>query len=385
MKIIEDYKKLGFSKDLLYLYSGKLFLDFGVNVFSLFLPIFLYQHYQDINIVILYYLLGSLLYFILLPLGAKLMGEINMKNSIIISVFFRLIFFLSFYKFLDNPNLYFIISLLAITMMRNTFWLPFHTEAALLTNKKNRGKQFGIILSITAILGTLAPIIAGFVLEKWSFSVLAIISLLLSLLSLLFFNRLPDNKEEYSWTFKETFKYFFHPYNRRMVIAYMSDGVIGIIRVLFWPLFIFMILDEQYRAVGLLTGAIVLMGIILRLFIGNLLDKINKTKLIKIGIALNSTAWLFKVGIVSALQIFLVSTYHVLALIVLRTSLDTLVYEKAADRGHYIDEYTVIKEMSLQLGRIISLILIAILLLFFPLQISFIIASIAVLFISLLK
>ena len=42
MKILEDYKKLGFSKDLLYLYSGKLFLDFGANVFGLFLPIFLY-------------------------------------------------------------------------------------------------------------------------------------------------------------------------------------------------------------------------------------------------------------------------------------------------------------------------------------------------------
>ena len=27
MKILKEYKELGFSKDLLYLYSGKLFLD----------------------------------------------------------------------------------------------------------------------------------------------------------------------------------------------------------------------------------------------------------------------------------------------------------------------------------------------------------------------
>ena len=385
MKILEDYKKLGFSKDLLYLYSGKLFLDFGANVFGLFLPIFLYQYYYNINIVILYYFLGSLLYFLSLPLGAKLMGEINIKNSIIISTFFRLIFFLTFYKFLDNPHLYFILSLLALTLMRNTFWLPFHTELALLTDKKKRGRQFGIIFSLAAILGTFAPIIAGFILEKWSFAVLAIISLLLSLFSLLFFTKLPENKEEYSWSFKETFKYFFHPFNRRMIIAYMSDGVIGIIQILFWPLFIFMILDEQYRAVGLLTGAIVLVGVVLRLFIGNLLDRLNKIKLIKVGIVLNSTAWLLKVGVVSALQIFLASIYHVLALIVLRTSLDTLVYEKTADRGHYIDEYTVIKEMAIHFGKIIALILIAFLLLFFPLQVSFIIASMAVLFISLLR
>ena len=385
MKILEDYKKLGFSKDLLYLYSGKLFLDFGANVFGLFLPIFLYQHYYNIHIVILYFFLASLLYFISLPIGAKLMGEINIKNSIIISIFFRSIFFLFFYKFLDNPSFYFILSILALTMMRNTFWLPFHTELALLTDKKNRGKQFSVIFSVASLIGIISPIIAGFVLEKWSFAVIAIISLLLSLISLLFFNKLPENKEEYSWNFKETFQYFFHPFNRRMVIAYMSDGAVSIIRMLFWPLFIFIILDEQYQAVGLITGAIVLTGIFLRLFIGNLLDRFQKTKLIKIGIALNSTAWIIKAGVASALQIFLASTYHILALIVLRTSLDTLVYEKAADRGHYIDEYTVIKEMAIHFGKIIVLILISLLLLFFPIQISFIVASVVVLFINLLR
>ena len=222
-------------------------------------------------------------------------------------------------------------------------------------------------------------------LEKWSFSVVAILSLLVSLFALLFFVKLPDNKEEYSWTFKETFQYFFHPFNRRMVIAYMSDGAIGIIRFLFWPLFIFIILDEQYRVVGLITGSIVLVGVLLRLFIGNLLDKFKKTKLIKLGIILNSTAWIIKVGVVSALQIFLASTYHILALVVLRTSLDTFVYEKAADRGHYIDEYTVIKEMAIHFGKVVSLILISFLLLFFPIQVSFIVASIAVLFIGLLR
>ena len=385
MKIIEDYKKLGFSKDLLSLYSGKLFLDFGAHVFGLFLPIFLYQYYNNIYIVILYYFLGSLLYFITLPIGARLMQDINIKNSIIISVFFRLIFFLAFYKFLDNPTLYFIIAVLSGTIMRNTFWLPFHTELALLTDRKNRGKQFGIIFSVTAILGVIAPIIAGFVLDKWSFGVIAVISLIISLISLLFFSKLPENREEYSWSFKETFQYLFHPFNRRMVIAYISDGIIGIVKVLFWPLFIFIILDEQYRAVGLITGAIVLLGILLRLFIGNLLDRFKKTNLIKVGIALNSTAWIIKVGIASAFQIFIASTYHILALIVLRTSLDTLVYEKAADRGHYIDEYTVIKEMSIHLGKVLGLIVIAFLLLFFPLQVSFIVASISVLFISLLK
>jgi len=170
-----------------------------------------------------------------------------------------------------------------------------------------------------------------------------------------------------------------------MVVAYMSDGLANIVQLIFWPLFIFILLDEKYQAVGYITAAIILTGVILRLFIGQLLDKFNKTKLVKVGTILNSTAWLLKVAVVSTLQIFFVSIYHALAMIVLRTSLDTLVYEKAADRGHYIDEYTVIKEMAIHLGKIIGLLLIALLLLFFPLQVSFVIAAIASLFIILLK
>ncbi|MCD4761220.1 hypothetical protein K8R42_04970, partial [bacterium] len=84
-------------------------------------------------------------------------------------------------------------------------------------------------------------------------------------------------------------------------------------------------------------------------------------------------------------HIFLSSIYHTLAIIVLRTSLDTLVYEKAADRGHYIDEYTLIKEMSISIGRVIALLIIAGLLLFFPLQATFILAAVLALFIILLK
>lgn len=53
--------------------------------------------------------------------------------------------------------------------------------------------------------------------------------------------------------------------------------------------------------------------------------------------------------------------------------------------GHYIDEYTLIKEMSIHLGKVLILILVAGMLLFFPLQVTFIIAAVFALFVNLLK
>ncbi len=385
MSIVQDYKKLGFSKGLISLYSGKLLLDFGISIFSLFLPIFLFKTYNNINFVILYFVATSLGYFIILPFGARLMNIIGLKNSIFVSIILRAFYFWVFFNFLKDPLLYSILAIILVILIRSLFWLPFHTEAAELSDKKSRGKQFGIILSIASFLGIIAPMIGGLVLENYSFATLAILGLLSTVISLIPFFFLPPLKEEYTWTFKETLQYFFHPFNRNMVVAYMSDGLANIVQLIFWPLFIFILLDEKYQAVGYITAAIILTGVILRLFIGQLLDKFNKTKLVKVGTILNSTAWLLKVAVVSTLQIFFVSIYHALAMIVLRTSLDTLVYEKAADRGHYIDEYTVIKEMAIHLGKIIGLLLIALLLLFFPLQVSFVIAAIASLFIILLK
>ncbi len=270
-------------------------------------------------------------------------------------------------------------------MIRTFFWLPFHTESALLTDKKNRGKQMGILFSAASLLSIAAPTIGGFVIESWSFTTLVIISVIFVLSSIIPFLFLPPIKEEYTWTYLETFKYFFHPYNQRMEIAYMSKGLVDSIQAVFWPIFIFTILDEKFQAVGLITSGVLLVGMILRLFIGNLLDKFHKTKLVQIGAGLNATAWLFKAAVATAFHVFLASTYHTLALIVLRTSVDTLVYEKAADRGHYADEYTMIKEMAINIGKVIGFVMIGILLFFLPLQASFFVAAFMVLFINLLK
>ncbi len=385
MPIIDDYKKIGFSKGLISLWFGKIFLDFGSNIFVLFFPILLYTHFKSYNLMIAYFVLGSSLYFFAAPLGAKVMNAIGIKKSILLSNVFRIPYFVALYKFPEDPLLYAAIAAISVTFMRSTFWLPFQTDSAKFSSKKNRGKQFGVIFSISSALAIVAPIIGGFILDTWDFRVLTMVSLAVSLVSTIPFYFLPETKEEVSWSYRETFKYFFHPFNRRMVAAYMSDGAVGVIGGVFWPLFIFFIFDEKYKALGLVSGGVLLVGMLLRLVLGGLLDKFKKVRLVKIGTILNSTAWLLKAAVVTTFHVFAVSIYHTLVMIVLRTSLDTLVYEKAADRGHYIDEYTLIKEMAIHMGRVLILLLVACLLVFLPMQVTFILASVATLFIILLR
>ena len=62
--LVDDYKKLGFSQDLLSLWAGKFVLDFGLNIFGLFLPIFLYQELGSIHAVIAWWISISFGYFL---------------------------------------------------------------------------------------------------------------------------------------------------------------------------------------------------------------------------------------------------------------------------------------------------------------------------------
>ncbi len=383
--LVDDYKKLGFSKGLISLWSGKLILEFALNLFGLFLPIFLYQELGGIDGVIAWFVIISLGYFLIVPGSARFMNIIGLKASLIIGVAARIPYFYALYKLPDDPVVYATMSAVALIIIRSFFWLPFQTDSAKFSNKKNRGKQFGMIFAASSTLAIIAPVVGGFILDRFDFAVLSIMSLIICVMSAIPLLFVPATKEEVSWKYMETMKYFFHPFNRRMVVAYMSDGAVGTVNGVFWPLFIFSIMDENFSDLGMLTGGILLVGVVLRLVVGNMLDKFQKTRMVHVGTILNSTAWIIKTLVVSAMQVFLSSIYHTLATIVLRTSLDTLVYEKAADRGHYIDEYTLIKEMAIHMGKVITLVAVALLLMIFPLQAAFILAAIVSLYISLLR
>ena len=60
-----------------------------------------------------------------------------------------------------------------------------------------------------------------------------------------------------------------------------------------------------------------------------------------------------------------------------KTPFDALTYEKAADQGHYVDEYTVIHEMAIQYGKVLMLLFVLFLTLFFNIEWTFILAALA--------
>ena len=360
---IQKMEKL--SLGLRSLYMGKIIRDIGVSIIGMFGPIFVYTLSGSLKFALIFYGALNLFYILAMPLWAKIMKYKSLHFFMIIGNLLLIVYFLIFY-FLAQANEIIwplIVSLIFFgTTFRVFFWIPYHVDFARFINKHHRGRQISFLAIIVSLIGILLPIFSAFIISKFGFSVLYILAGVVLFISIfpLFF--VPHTREKYSFGYFETFKQFFDVQHIKTNLAYIADGFQNYIGCLIWPIFIFILLDGKYMQVGLISAAVVLVSCVIRYIVGEATDKFDKKKLMRTGSILYSLGWIFKAIIESGLHIFLVGIYHNFTGILMRTPFDALMYEIAADEGHYVDEFTIMRETALTWGRIIMVILALILL-----------------------
>ena len=236
------------------------------------------------------------------------------------------------------------------------------------------------------IFGIFIPLIAGFVIMRFGFDVLFVIAIILYFVSGIPYLTIPHTRERFSWTWKQTWQEFFSKKRRKINLAYVADGAENIIGVVVWPIFIYQLLNGNYFQVGAISTLIIGITVIIQLILGKYIDvESSQEKVLKWGSFFYSIGWIIKIFISTAFQIFVVGTYHGIASIFLRTPFDALTYEIAADQEHYVDEFTVLHEMALQLGRSLMIILVILISLYFAIQWVFILAALATIVFNLLQ
>lgn len=367
------------------LYSGRMIQFVALGLIGLFLPIYLLTKF-DLNItyVFLYYLVGHLLYALILPLGARGINKIGFRRALRWSVLFDSLFYVFVFLIDTNRILYTALSLASLIMARILFWLPYHTEFAVMTNNRERGKELGLMYATKSVLDIIMPVAAGILITFFGFKFVFPISIIIMLTSVIPFMALESTHEKFSWKYLETWKHYFSKNNRKIVLANMANGAENVVGIVIWPIFIWQILKGSYFAVGSISSLIVLISVILQLTTGKVCDSMDKRKILHWGTFLYALGWVAKIFVLTAFQIFIVGTYHSLVLIFKDTPFDVINYELNADHGHYVDEYTVLKELAIQLGKVIMLIFTILVASNLGLNWTFALAAIASLFINLL-
>jgi MFS family permease len=367
------------------LFSGRMIQFIASCLLGLFLPIFLFTKLNyRIEYVFLYFAAGWLLYGLLLPIGAQLLNKIGLRRSLRISVFLDGLYYACLYFVDKDPYLFLTLSMVVITLDRLMFWLPYHTDFAKFTDQSNRGKEVSLMYATHSFLSIIMPVVAGYIIVKYGFNAIFVMAIIIYLAAGIPYLVLPRTEEKYSWGVWETWKKYFALENRKLVISNMANGAENVVGIIIWPIFIWQILKGDYLEVGAISSLIVLVSIIFQLFAGKYTDLINKRKILHWGSALYALGWVAKIFVLTAFHIFIIGAYHEFTKIFKDTPFDTLNYEIMAKYGHYVDEYTVLKEIAIQFGRVLMLILAIAVALNFGLNWTFGLAALTSLLINLL-
>ncbi|PCI27469.1 hypothetical protein COB55_05750 [Candidatus Wolfebacteria bacterium] len=370
------------------LYSSKLIISIAVGLLGMFFPIFLYNLFgQNFQLVVLYYGLGFLLYLFTVAAGAIMLDDIGFRWALRASVFVGAASYIVYY-FMDVNNLSTTIpiALFLSTLYRVLYWVPYHVNFTKFTNKKNIGRQVSAVLATQIGLKVLMPLVAGVIITLYDFDVLFIMGIIIFFASGIPYLTIPRTREKYSWGYFETWKNFLTRITHKTTLAFIAAGAETMVGIVVWPIFIFELLNGNYFQVGLLSTLIVGATVVVQLMSGKYLDKkIKKEKMLAWGSVLYSLGWVVKVFIITAFEIFFIGVYHSMTAIMARTPFDAMTYEMAADEGQYIDEFTVIKEMALQTGRVLMTLIILAVTFIGPIKWVFIFAAIASLFFHFLR
>lgn len=216
----------------------------------------------------------------------------------------------------------------------------------------------------------IAPALAGLLLREPTAAILLLsITSIVLLASLVPLARIPDIREAYAWSYRQTFHELFAPGRTRMLFEAIMAGVEGAALLILWPLLVFVLLGWSYVTLGAVLSAAFVLALFLRALFERPVSRISPS----VAALVNASAWLLRLTVGGAVGVVLVDTYFYLGSQPRRRGLDMHAFEQMADNTTFVDEHTALKEIGLALGRLIVCLLAAALMAFFTIPMMFLI------------
>lgn len=366
--------------------SKRLIQGLATAMMGMFMPIFLYEvSGNQFWFVATFFALASIGYVIFLVPGMKITNFIGFSKALTLGAFFSVAQFTTLY-FMDSDNYmtYLIPLTLVVVGFRTFHWVPYHVDFTAFTRGGERGRDVSLMFATVAFMGMLGPILAGYIVMNSGYDVLFVICMILLTAAGISYLFVPAVEERFTWSFSETIHNLFSPRFRNVLVGEIANGAEVIVTLVAWPIFLYEVLQGNVLEIGILSTVIVAVTIVVQLLVGKYLDKKghNKIDTLKRGSILYSIGWIVKIFVLSATQIFLIGLYHNITKIFLKTPYSAILYDISGEQGQYVDEFTVMREMSSHIGRAIALALMILLTLYISIQWTFIIGAIAALLIN---
>jgi len=342
----------------------------------IFEPIYLLERGYQLSEVITFYLGIYIIYFIIMPLGAKVALRFGYNKSIILSSFFLIGYYLSLLG-LESSPFFLLTAIPALAIQKALYWPGYHSEFARYGDSHEEAREVSNREVIDTMGSVIGPFFGGLTLYLSNFDTLFGIVCLLILISNLPLLMMPEVFTPSFFSYSDSYRRLFSPENRRVVLSFLGYGEEFIVLVL-WPIYMFAFIGD-FLSLGSLVAATTLLTATIILYVGRLTDHTNKRGVLRIGSVLYAFGWGMRPFISSITGIFGVDAFSRLTKRILAVPQMAIIYERGRET-HHIMRTSVLFEMSLVIGKIMAMLIIIVVFTFWPLSAWSVIFIVAALF-----
>ncbi len=351
------------SRELRALFIHRTLVRFALGMTSAFTVIYLYELFNSVYAALFSFALLYLGTVVLTPLGAMAIRRLGLRRQLILAT--PLVAFsavaLSFtteHSQLLTPILGVLAYILFAMLYKVFYWVPYEVDMAG-AMENNYGRKIALLDNLADLVLAATPLLGGLLVATYGYEHLFMVGVgvvLCAVVPLLWLN---PREESFDWTYTETWRYMFDRRYRALVLGYMGDGVQSAVLAIVWPLLVFTLFSKSYETVGAVASTTLVVLFFVRFVTGALFDGWSRERTLFWGALFSASGWVLKLFVVTPFHAVLADSYHGAGQAVNRTGIEAMTYAQAADNGRYVDEYTTLKEMSVNLGRFFSLIFVA--------------------------
>jgi MFS family permease len=338
-------------------YGSSFFLQLGMGLVSIFIPVYVYQLTQQISSVFIFFAFYSLVVMLMSPLTGWLVARFGLDTVAVGGALIRTLSLVVLILSGSNPNLLLLAAGLWGMCVPAT-WLPYHyTVIAENDNGGRFGKEVAKLKIVEKVSGALAPFCGGAIAFFFGFPVLylaGIIMVAISALPLVFDQ---CNKKGMTYKWPVVFRGLVGGSDWLATVSFVGSSIETQVFTLLRPLFIFLSLASLPSLGGIESIALGISALVV-LWAGQWVDK-KGFSLMKIGVLANAMLLLLLPFLSSAWEFLLFGTVYLLVASLIWTPFDAATYQLAM-RPHKL-EFLVAREIAIHGGGAIFFVLLLLL------------------------
>ena len=329
----------------------------------IFVPIYLLQLGFSLRQVAILYIAKFVLFLIASPVGMWSNSRFGIKKTMVVGDLFLIGYLAAVVLLAQQRELYFLLAIL-YGLASGLYLSAYHIEFTHAKDRKHEGEEISIGKVLIIISQAMAPLLGAILITLGSYRLNFIVAAATILLSLVPLFMSPDFRTK---PYKFNLKSLRTADNKRKALSYSGFGVLQLGNDIFWPLFIYLVLQNvlEVGALVSLSTAFTIFGV---LWYGRRVDGGVRQGLVA-GVWAQAPSWLVRLFVTTPIGVTLANFYSNFTYHLLDVAYEKIIYSDAGNSSDW-SNYFLFRELYVTVGRVGLLL---VLLAFGSLEIAFIV------------